>query len=298
MYAVSAAEFTADGTADIFVKKYIPLWGCPVGLLSNNGLQFCPKLSRAVCKLLGTRKVGTSSYHPNGNVGVERVNHTMAQMLGMVVNERQDDWDAHLPHVEFAYNNTVSAATGLAPKGVHMNGLPRLPLTVFERPYALGHQRIARDQLACVDLAADRQRRSYAQVREQHALDIARVERRNSALSDGLKQLPTYAIGGWVWVYNTAATVRQGAKAGTDAKVLKAKLSLNWTGPFKILVFDSSLAEVITPDGRPLAAKLLYLDLPNDVLGVDALCRVSVVRFNLASTPTTASTSRDSCPQG
>ena len=122
MDAVSAAEFTAEGTTDILANKYIPLWGCPVSLLSDNGLQFCSKLSYAIYKLLGMRKIGTSSYHSNDNGGVERVNHAMAQMLAMVVNERQDDWDAHLPHVEFAYNNTVSAATGLAPKGVHMNG--------------------------------------------------------------------------------------------------------------------------------------------------------------------------------
>ena len=60
----------------------------------------------------------------------------MAQMLAMVVNERQDDWDAHLPHVEFAYNNSVSTATGLVPNELQMNRLPRLPLTVFEHPYA------------------------------------------------------------------------------------------------------------------------------------------------------------------
>ena len=95
--------------------------------------------------------------------------------------------------------------------------------TLFSR----GHQSLARDQLEYVDLAADRQRHSYALVREKHALNIARVERRNSALSDGLKQLPTYAIGGWVWVYNTDAIIREGTNTGTDAKVLKAKLSLN-----------------------------------------------------------------------
>ena len=70
----------------------------------------------AVYKLLGVRKIATSAYHPNGNGGIERVNHTtMAQMLAMVDNERQDDWDIHLPHVEFAYNNSVSAATGFLP---------------------------------------------------------------------------------------------------------------------------------------------------------------------------------------
>ena len=191
----------------------------------------------------------------------------MAQMLTVVVNERQDDWDALLPHVKFAYNISVSAATGLAPNEAHMNRLPRLPLTVVEYPHARGHKSLARDQPEYVDLAADRQRRSYALVREQHALNITRVERRISALSDGLKQLPTYTVGCWVWVYNTAATIWQGANAGTDAKVL----------PFKILPVGTSPAEA-TPDGRPLAANHLYFDLLNDRPGADAPCRVSVVR--------------------
>ena len=53
--------------------------------------------SQAVYRLLGVRKLATSSYHPNGNGGVERVNHTMAQMLAMVVNEQQNNWDVRLP---------------------------------------------------------------------------------------------------------------------------------------------------------------------------------------------------------
>ena len=60
------------------------------------------------------RKVITSSYDIQTNGGTERVNHTMAQMLTVAVNERQNDWDEHLPHIEFAYNNSVSEATGFA----------------------------------------------------------------------------------------------------------------------------------------------------------------------------------------
>ena len=101
MFPVTAAEFTAEGTANILVNQYIPLWGCPRTILSDNGLQFCSKLSQAVYQLLGVHKRATSSYHLNCNGGVERVNHTMAQMLAMVVNERQDDWDLHLPDVKF-----------------------------------------------------------------------------------------------------------------------------------------------------------------------------------------------------
>ena len=156
---VTAAEFTSEGAAKILVNQYIPLWGCPRTILSDNGLQFCSKLSQPVYQLLGVHKLATSSYHPNCNGGVEQVNHAMAQMLAMVVNERQDDWDLHLPHVESAYNNSVSAATGLAPNEVHMGRLPRFPLTVFDRTGVVGHQSLTRDHLAYCDLATDRQAR-------------------------------------------------------------------------------------------------------------------------------------------
>ena len=128
------------------------------------------------------RKLATSSYHPNGNGGVERVNHIMAQMLAMVVNEQQNDWDLRLPQVEFAYNNSVSAATRLAPNEIHMGRLPRLPLTVFERKGVAGHQSLARDHLAYCDLATDRQQRAYDIVRKHHALTVSRVNQRNSCL--------------------------------------------------------------------------------------------------------------------
>ena len=124
MFPVTAAEFTAEGTANILVNQYIRLWGFPRTILSDNVLQFCPELSQAVYQLLGVQKLATSSHHRNCNRGVERVNHTVALMLSMVVNERQDDWDLHLPHVEFAFNNSVSAATGLVPNEVHMGRLP------------------------------------------------------------------------------------------------------------------------------------------------------------------------------
>ena len=136
MFPVTAAEFTAEGTANILVIRYIPLWWCPRTILSDNDLQFCSKLSQAVYQLLGVHNLATSSYHPNCNGGVERINHTIAQMLAMVVNERQNDWDLHLPRVKFAYSNSVSAATGLAPNEAHISRLLHLPLAVLSTALA------------------------------------------------------------------------------------------------------------------------------------------------------------------
>ena len=49
VFAVTAAEFIAEGTANIFVNCFIPLWGCPSTLLSDNDLQFCAQLATAAC---------------------------------------------------------------------------------------------------------------------------------------------------------------------------------------------------------------------------------------------------------
>ena len=88
------------------------------------------------------------------------MNHDMARMLAMAVNDRQGDWDFQLSHIEFVCNNSVSAATGLAPNEVHMGRLPSLPLGVFERTGVVVHQILAFDHLAYFDLATDRQQRA------------------------------------------------------------------------------------------------------------------------------------------
>ena len=72
-------------------------------------------------------------------------------------------------------------------------------------------------------------------------------------------------------------------KANTDANVLKAKLALNRTGPYKILALGPcSAAE--TPDSSPLGSNL-YLDLPFKLPGSDARRRVTIERCKPCANP-------------
>ena len=57
MFAVTAAEFTAVGMANILINRYIHLCRCPRSIIWDNGLQFCSKLLPPVYKLLGVRKI-------------------------------------------------------------------------------------------------------------------------------------------------------------------------------------------------------------------------------------------------
>ena len=132
------------------------------------------------------------------------------------------------------------------------------------------------DQLACIDLTITSQQRAYRAVRELHAIYVSRLNRRNPSIMDALRRSRPFTIGGWAWIFNSAATIRQGAQNGTDATVLKTKLSFNWIGRFKILAVGSAPASAI-PDGQPLHDKLLYFDLPSDMPGRDSKHRVSVL---------------------
>ena len=192
MFVVTAAEVTAEAKANILINRYSPPWGCPRSILSDNGLQFCSKLSHIVHKLLGIRKLN----NPRGNGGVERVNDTMAQNYtdyGRQRPPRRLGWQ--LPHVVFAYNLAVTAATGLAPNEVHMGRFRRLPLTVFDRSAIAGHQSLARDRLAYCDLASERQQRANDIVRERRAWTVSRVERQNSTLWNAFAPGPQFRCG-------------------------------------------------------------------------------------------------------
>ena len=120
------------------------------------------------------------------------------------------------------------------------------------------------------------------------------MNRHNSALSDVLRAVPKFAVGGWAWVYNTTATIDQGAKTDRDAKVLKAKLSLNWRAPSR----SSQLAPVppLTPRTAPLWALSSYFFINPPTFPVRMLA--GTFWYNAASPvsiPTTMATCRSIC---
>ena len=90
--------------------------------------------------------------------------------------------------------------------------------------------------------------------------------------------------GGWVWLYSTAATIRQEPRRGVDNKVLKEKLSLNWTSPLKIVAVGPSPA-ANQSDEHPLGDTLLYLDLPSTLSSPAAKPRVTVARCKACANP-------------
>src|SRR5258708_22134829 len=65
-----------------------------------------------------------SGYHLEGDSQMEWINQVLEQYLRAYMNYQQDNWALLLPLAEFAYNNAMSATTGIslffANKGYHL----------------------------------------------------------------------------------------------------------------------------------------------------------------------------------
>lgn len=115
-------------------------------------------------------------------------------VLAMVVIERKDDCDLHLPYVAIAHHSRVSAATALHAAEVHMNCLIFFSLAIVERPYARGRQT---RPLATSIFRFDRQRLSDVVVREKNTFAATCIESRRPMVCRGLhKYLYTPSISG------------------------------------------------------------------------------------------------------
>jgi hypothetical protein len=64
---------------------------------------------------LGTQLNLSTTYHPEIDGKIERVNQVMEDMLRMYVMDNQTHWEKYLPFVEFAYNNNFHSSNGMPP---------------------------------------------------------------------------------------------------------------------------------------------------------------------------------------
>lgn len=80
-----------------------------------------------VCRLLNTKKVNTTAYHPQTDGLVERFNNTLVEAISAYVSTNQDDWDLYIPAILFVYRVSPSVSTGDSPFYLLYGRETRLP---------------------------------------------------------------------------------------------------------------------------------------------------------------------------
>ena len=72
----------AERIAKLLTQEIVPMFGVPEALLSDRGTNLLSHLMQDVCKMLGIKKLNTTSHHPQCNGMIERFNRTLKTMLG------------------------------------------------------------------------------------------------------------------------------------------------------------------------------------------------------------------------
>ena len=118
---------TASEVARVLVREVFLNRAPSEILLSDRGGSFMADVMMEIYKYFGVLKVNTSAYHPQTDGMVERFNHTLAAMLAHYVSDGADDWDEYLVAVQFAYNTSQHATTGVSPHEAMHGWVARLP---------------------------------------------------------------------------------------------------------------------------------------------------------------------------
>src|SRR5260221_1527411 len=113
----------APQLAQMFLTHVFSKHGTLGHVTSNHGTEFMSHFFHSLGSLLSMKLHFTSGYHLEGNGQMERINQVLEQYLWAYMNYQQDNWALLLPLAEFAYNNAMSATTGISPffanKGYH-----------------------------------------------------------------------------------------------------------------------------------------------------------------------------------
>ena len=110
------------------VEKWITRFGCPVNLHSDKGTNFMSELFREHCRIMGTQRTSTTSFHPEGNAMVERTKRTLEESIPKYVSEHQHDRKNYLQLVMMAYRSSVHAVTKYSPTYVIFGTPLKLPI--------------------------------------------------------------------------------------------------------------------------------------------------------------------------
>ena len=124
-------DHKAQTVAEVLLHEFIGRFGVPRMIHTDQGREFESHLIARLCELLNIHKTRTVGFNPKSDGMVERSNRTIKQMLTTMVNDRQNDWDDHLPLVMMAIRASVHESTRCTPNLLMLHRETSLPVDVI-----------------------------------------------------------------------------------------------------------------------------------------------------------------------
>lgn len=236
---------TATELAERYLREVVRLHGIACSIVSDRDPRFTSVFWTEAHRLLGTKLMMSTSFHPQTDGATERANRVINAILRAVIQPDQSDWYDKLPLVEFAINSAVNKSTGYAPFELNYGFIPTL-----------------RGLLDRVPTSFKPGIRHYAEKAQSHlltahdAIIAARINQTYHA-NKRRREEPSYLVGDRVWLSTEYLAMPKGRTR---------KLMPKFIGPFTITKADKRTSNY-------------QLDLPDEMKSRHILNRFHVDRL-------------------
>jgi hypothetical protein len=105
----------ATTVANAIFDKWYSQFGAPLDIVTDQGKEFCAKLSDELFKRLRTTHLTTSPHHPQCNSQAEVANKTIAKYLASFCDDSTLDWELNLAPLMFSYNTSFHRSIKSSP---------------------------------------------------------------------------------------------------------------------------------------------------------------------------------------
>ncbi|KAG1168812.1 hypothetical protein G6F70_008948 [Rhizopus microsporus] len=115
--ALAVPDINETTTAAFMYKEIVTPYGVPNYLLTDRGSNFTSTYCHEFLKKLGCKHITTTSYRPNSNGAVERLNQTLCNTLAKLARDDNNikEWDRYVDSALLALRTMVNSATGHTP---------------------------------------------------------------------------------------------------------------------------------------------------------------------------------------
>ena len=126
---VPANNHTASTVSDALLRHVVPYFGTPRRLLSDRGREFVGEIWGKLTRSLGTQRLLSSSYHPEGNSINERSHRTINNMLRarLLDGTPSRTWVDKIPGIMLALNAMAHEPHGFSASMIATGREPTLP---------------------------------------------------------------------------------------------------------------------------------------------------------------------------
>jgi hypothetical protein len=105
----------ATNIADVYMREIDRLHGISKTIVFDKDPKFTSKFWKGLFNGFGTNLNFSTTYHPESDGQIERVNQVIEDMLRMYVMDKPSKWEDYLHLVEFSYNNGYQTSLKMSP---------------------------------------------------------------------------------------------------------------------------------------------------------------------------------------